>query len=435
MKRVLLIALLFSLSACGSNTSVSESNSSSASKTETLQPVKKKVCSPDTVLAEGKGLKVTLSDYKYVEGLLSQRSKAFFSAHPEELLKRMINRRLVIEYVQDSGLGKKYGLDKEIEDFKRDYLSRLFVSNEAEKRVKPVTDEEIVKRFKELFPKKNPSKMSKGDKEFIRNELKVKHYDEAVASVYSEVEKRLKFTKKGNVLTVSCCGIELSQKLKKGEDEKFIKNRLKEEFFKEYFYRKALEAGLDRNPQFRRMLTEYFANKAIEVFRKELEKGIAISPQEVKDFYQKNKDKFYMPDRVKAVVILVDSKEKAKQVEKLLKEGKPYQEVARRFGNFTAKPKVYFKDAKDPVGALLFAEGKPKKGETLIAQFGDKTYATIYVLDYVPGGVLPFKKVEKYARLVLKEKKLKEKEEEKLKELWKEYNVKLENLDCIRGSS
>lgn len=434
MKRVLLLAFLFFLSACGSNTSVSEGNSDSASKTETLQPEKKKVCSPDTVLAEGKGLKVTLSDYKYVEGLLSQKSKAFFSAHPEELLKRMVNRRLVVEYVQDSGLGKRYGLDKEIEDFKKDYLSRLFISKEAEKRVKPVTDEEIVKRFKELFPKKDPSKMSKGDKEFIRNELKVKHYDEAVKSVYSEVEKKLKFTRKGDVLSVSCCGIELSRKLNKGENEEFVKNRLKEEFFKEYFYRKALEAGLDRDPQFNRMLTEYFANKVIEVFRKELEKGITVSSQEVKDFYHKNKDKFYMPDRVKAVVILVDSKKKAREVEKLLKEGKPYQEVARRFGNFTVRPKIYFKDANDPVGTLLFVEEKPKKGETLVAQFGDKTYATIYVLDYIPGGVLPFKKVEKYASLVLKEKKLKEREEKKLKELWKEYGVKLENLDCIKGS-
>jgi len=433
MKRALLLTFLFLFSACGSQSSVSEKRE--VSKGKTLQPVKEKVCSPDTVLAEGKGLKVTLSDYKYVEGLLSSRSKAFFSAHPEELLKRMVNRRLVVEYVEDSGLADKYGLNREIENFKKDYLSRLYVSKEATKRLKPVTDEEIVKRFKELFPKKDPSKMSKGDKEFIRNELRVKHYDEAVASIYGEVEKKLKFEKKGNLLTVSCCGIELSRKLKKGEDEKFVRERLKDEFFKEYFYRKALEAGLDRDPQFQRMLTEYFANKAIDLFRKELEKGIKITPDEVKAFYEKNRNKFYMPDRVKAVVILVDSKKKAEEVKKLLESGKPWQEVARRFANFKVQPKFYFKDAKDPVGALLFAEGKPKKGEVVIAQFGDRTFATVYVLDYVPGGVLPYEKVKKYAEIVLKKEKLKEAEEKKLKELWKKYNVKLENLDCLRGSS
>ncbi len=433
MKRALLLTFFFLLSACGTQSSVSEKTE--VSKGKTLQPVREKVCSSDTVLAEGKGLKITLSDYKYVEGLLSSKSKAFFSAHPEELLRRMVNRRLVIKYVEDSGLADKYGLNKEIEDFKKDYLSRLYVSKEATRRLKPVTDEEIIKRFKELFPEKDPSKMSKGDKEFIKNELRVKHYDEAVASIYGEVEKKLKFSKKGNLLTVSCCGIELSHKLKKGENEKFAKERLKDEFFKEYFYRKALEAGLDKNPQFQRMLTEYFATKAIDVFRKELEKGITVSSEEVKAFYQQNRDKFFMPDRVKAVVILVDSKKKAEKVKKLLESGKPWQEVARRFANFRAQPKFYFKDTKDPVGALLFAEGKPKKGEAVVAQFGDKTFATIYVLDYVPGGVLPYEKVKKYAEIVLRKEKLREAEEKKLKELWKKYNVKLENLDCIKGSS
>ncbi len=436
MRKFLILSCLVLLSACMGQGNNHSSESGSVSEKISLQQEKKnKVCSPDTVLAEGKGLKVTLADYRYVESLLSNKSKSFFSAHPEELLKRMINRRLVVKYVEDSGLAKKYGLDKEIEAFKKDYLSRLFVSEEAAKRVKPVTDQEIVERFKELFPKKDPSKMSKGDKDFIRNELKVKHYDEAVASIYGEVEKKLKFKRKGDVLTISCCGIELSEKIRKGEKEKFAKERLKERFFQEYFYRKALKAGLDKNPEFQRMLTEYFASKAIEVFRKDLEKSIRITPDEVKEFYQQNRNKFYMPDRVKAVVILVDSKKKAKEVKKLLESGKPWQEVARRFANFRAQPKFYFKDTKDPVGALLFAEGKPKKGEVLIAQFGEKTYAVVNVLDYVPGGVLPFKRVKRYARLVLKEKKLRELEEKKLKELWKKYDVRLENLDCLRGSS
>ena len=428
MKRTFLLGFLIFLSACGSQEQTLQ-------KKETPVVKKEKVCSPDTVLAEGKGLKITVSDYKYVEKLLGNKAKAFFSSHPEELLKRMVNRRLVIRYLEDSGLAKEYGLYKEMEEFKKEYLSRLYVSKEASNRLKPVSNEEIVKRFKELFPKKDPSKMSKGDRAFIENELKVKHYDEAVASVYQDVEKRLKFSRRKNELIVSCCGIELSEKLSKGADEKLLKERLKEKFFNEYFYRKAVEAGLDKDPEFQRMLTEYFAGKAIDVFRKTLEKEITVSPEEVRAFYQKNKEKFFMPDRARAVVILVDSKKKAKEAEKLLKEGKPWQDVARRFGNFNAKPKFYYRDTKDPVGALLFAEGKPKKGQVLVAQFGDKTYAVVYVLDFVPGGVLPYEKVKNYARLVLKERKLREKEEEKLKELWKKYGVKIENLDCLKGSS
>ncbi|RUM91386.1 MAG: hypothetical protein DSZ26_00915 [Thermovibrio sp.] len=426
MRKALLLCLIL-LASCGLG-------SESKKQTSNIETRKTAVCSQDTVLAEGKGLKVTLSDYRYTQGLLNSKSKAFFSSHPEELLKRMVNRRLVLKYVEDSGLSKKYGLDSEIEEFKKDYLSRLYVSEEAKKRLKPVTDKEIVKRFKELFPKKDPSKMSKGDREFIENELKVKHYDEAVKSVYREVEKRLNVSEKNGKLTVSCCSIEVSQNLKKGEDKNRLVNQLKEKFFREYFYRKALEKGFDRDPNFQRMLTEYFANRAIEIFRKELEREIHLSPEELKDFYEKNKEKFKMPDRAQAVVLLFESKKKALEAKKFLESGKSWEEVSKRFGKFNTKPKFYFKDAKDPVGSLIFAEGRPERGKVTVAQFGDKTFAVIYVIKSVNGGILPYDKVKNYVKLVLKREKLRKLEEEKLRELWKKYDVKLENLNCIGNS-
>jgi len=426
MKKALLLCLTLLISCGGAK----ERQEKAEVKTK-----REAVCTPQTILAEGKGIRITLSDYKYTQGLLNERSKPFFSAHPEELLKRMINRRLVLKYVEDSGLAKKYGLNSEIEEFKKEYLSRLFVSEEAQKRLKPVTDEEIVRRFKELFPKKDPSKMSKGDKEFIRNELRVKHYDEAVKSIYSEVEKKLKFKREKGKLILNCCSIELSEPLKKGEDEKSLKEKLKEKFFKEYFYRKAVERGMDKNPEFRRMLTEYFANRAIEIFRRELKRDIHINPEEAKKFYDENKEKFKMPARAQAVVLLFRDKKSALEAKRMLESGKNWQDVARRFGKFKVTAKFYFKDPKDPIGSLLFGEGTPKSGQVTVAQFGDKTYAVIYVIKAIPGGILPYEKVKRYVYLVLEREKLRELEEKKLKELWKEYGVRLENVNCLKGSS
>ncbi len=54
---------------------------------------------------------------------------------------------------------------------------------------------------------------------------------------------------------------------------------------------------------------------------------------------------------------------------------------------------------------------------------------------YLPEGTISLKRAERFIALKLKEKKLREAEEEKLKELWKEYGVKLKNLDCIRGGA
>ena len=424
-----LVLSLFLISCGGSSTESKEV--SSGSKPVNLKEVKKGAnCSDDTVLAEGKGIKVTLADYRYTWKLLSPKSKEFFQNHPEELLKRMVNRRLVLAYVEDSGIAKKYGLDKEMEKFKKDYLARLFVSDEAQKRVRPITEEDIVKRFKELFPNKDPSKMSKGDKEFIRNELKVKFYDEAVKSIYSEVEKKIKLKREGDFVVASCCGIEVKEKA--GKEPEKAEERAKERLITEYFYRKAVEAGYDKNPEFQRMYTEYFASKAIELFRKELARQIKVEPSEVKEYYEKNREKFKMPERVKAVVLYFSDKKRAEEAAEMLKEGKPWEEVARRFGQFNAKERVYYKDTKDPIGVALFSIANPKKKEPVIISLGENRYALLYPVEYVPEGEIPFEKAKKFVALKLKEKKLRQAEEEKLKELWKEYGVKLENLECLR---
>jgi len=417
----LFLATLFLLSC-----SHGEKETPAGKVSESVKVKKEKVCSDSTVLARGKGIEITLSDYRYTWKLLNPEARTFFQSHPQELLKRMVNRRLVLRYVEDSGLARKYGLDREMEEFKKEYLARKFVSVEARKRVKPVTDAEIKKRFKELFPGKNPEQMSPGDREFIKNELKVKAYDEAVSSIYSEVEKKIRLGKENGVPVATCCGITV--KGAPGEKPEELRERL----LTEYFYRQALKAGYDREPEFKRMFTEYFAGKAIEVFRRELSKNIKVSPEEVKEFYKENREKFRMPDRVTAVVFYFKSQDRAREAEKLLSEGKPWKEVARRFGQFNVKEKTYYRDAKDPIGVALFSIGNPRERKPVIISLSEKRYALIYPVKYIPGGPIPLKRAERFIIFKLKEQKLRKAEEEKLRELWKEYGVKLTNLDCLR---
>ena len=144
-------------------------------------------CSNSTVLAEGMGFKISLADYRYVQTLLNPRAKKFFLSHKEDLLDRMINRKVVLLYVRDSGLAKKYGLERDMEAFKKRYLSRLYVSKLASRKAGKVTDKEIEERFKELFPKRKVESMTDYDRAFIRNELTVKKYDEAVQEIYRSI--------------------------------------------------------------------------------------------------------------------------------------------------------------------------------------------------------------------------------------------------------
>jgi hypothetical protein len=139
-----------------------------------------------------------------------------------------------------------------------------------------------------------------------------------------------------------------------------------------------------------------------------------------------------MPERVKAVVFYFSDKKRAKEAEKMLKEGKDWREVARRFGQFNAKEKTYYKDTKDPIGVALFSIGNPKKREPVIISLSENRYALLYPVKYMEGGEISFEKAKKFVALKLKEKKLRQAEEEKLKELWKERGVKLKNLECLR---
>ena len=422
MRKLLVISLLSSL-LISCNTGTDTQNVSKFRKEK-----KEVICSENTTLAIGDNIRITVGDYKYVKKLLNPKAKKFFTSHPEDLLERMINRRLVIRYLKDSGLAERYGLIEKMEEFKKEYLSRYYVSAEAGKRAKTIKEEAIVKRFKELFPDKDPSKMTEADRKFIRNELKVKAYDRAVEEIYDEVRKKVQFKKNGKTLIASCCGIELKMPTKK--DEKKAKEKLTEKFLTEYFYRKAVEKGYDKNLEFQRTFTEYFATKAIDIFRKELKKGIKVSDEEIKEFYDKNKDKFLMPEKAQAVVFYFNSKDKAMEAKKEL-ASKDWKSVARRFGRFSAKPKYYYNDPKDPIGTLIFMSGN--KENVIVADLGENRFVVVKILKVVPQKQITLTEAKNYIKLRLSREKLREKEKEFLKELKKKYHVKMqrENLSCI----
>ena len=385
-----------------------------------------KVCTPETVLAEGKGIKLTLADYEYASGLVNEKARKFYRNHPRSLLEKMVNRRLVIAYVKEKGLYPQ--IRGEIEEFEKEYLSRLYVSRKARETADPVTEEEIEKRFRELVKGKKNAELTPSEREFIRNELKVKHFDEAVDRIYKSVLDKVKISVKGKKVTASCCGLKVSVPVKSSVES--AKEKAKEELLREYFYRKAVESGLNKDENFRRMLTEYTATKAIRLFRKELKKGINVTEEEAKKYYQKNRDKFKMPERAKVVAFYFSSEKKAKEAADLLKK-ETWSNVARRFGFFNVRPRVHYKDPKDVIGALVFGEGL-KPGDVTVADLGNGRFVVLKVLSVSKEGAIPFEKAKGYIKRLLADEKLREKEKEVLKGMWKEKDIKLKNLECLR---
>ncbi len=379
-------------------------------------------CENSTLLAKGKGFEIRLSDYRYVQTLLNPKAKKYFSSHKQDLLNRIINRKVVLRYVIDSGLAKKYGIDKQMQDFKERYLSRLYVSKLASKMAGRITEKEIKERFKELFPKKSTENMTGYDRAFIRNEIFVKKYDKAVQKIYRDIREKIKL--KGNVATYDGISVELDKKL----DPKRRLDVATKLVSRKYFYNKAVSEGLNKDKEFQRAFNGMYEMKAKAVFLKEISKGITVSDDEAKKYYEEHKDEFSMPERAKAVVFLVKSEKKAKEIEKEL-EKKSWKKVAREYGKFRLKPKTYFKGKNDPIGTLIFLTKK----KLLVAQVSEGTFAVIKVLERLPEKRITYADAAKYIKLRLKREKSKEKLKEKLDELRKTYNVKIfeQNLVCL----
>jgi hypothetical protein len=392
----------------------------------------KVACTDETPLAVGDRIRVTVGDYRYAEKLLKEKARRYFSKHRKELLERIVNRRLVLRYIEDSTLKEKAHLKEKMEEFKKEYLARYFVSVEAQRRAEKVTDSEVISRFKELFPGKDPKNMSEGDRKFIRNELKVKKYSKAVKAIYAEVEKAIKFTSQGNRITASYDGVSVEA----NAGEKGVKRMLKEKLITEYFYRKATERGYDKDKKFQKMLTEYTAEKAISILRKELEKNIEVTDSEITEFYRENKERFRLPERAKAVVFTAESQRQAKQIAKELRSGADWKSVADKY-SLKVKERVYRNTVKDPVGALIFTVAGGKENSVTVAQMEKNRYVVVKVEKVFPPETIDLEKVKRYIKMRIKAQKLRQAEKELLAELKSKYRVKLleENLRCLERSA
>lgn len=169
--------------------------------------------------------------------------------------------------------------------------------------------------------------------------------------------------------------------------------------------------------------------------KNDFEKTI-VSDGEVKDFYNKNKNKFEVPAQVHARHILVKSQKKAQEIIDQLKNLKgdklkaKFIELAKKesqgptsvkggdLGYFTASQMVL------PFSKAAFSL---KKGEITMkpvkTQFG---YHVIYVEDKKPAQILPFDVVKDKIRQSLKEKEFREKMQLKASELKKRAKITTE---------
>ena len=173
---------------------------------------------------------------------------------------------------------------------------------------------------------------------------------------------------------------------------------------KELMVKIAKKAGIEKDADYLKNLEQVKKDLLVNSWMKKLYKRVLISDSEANKYYQDNKDKFKVPERVHARHILVKTEKEANDIINTLKALKG-DELKSKFIEL-AKSKSTGPTGKNGGDLGYFGKGqmvKPfedaaftlKKGEITTkpvkTQFG---YHVIYLEDHKPEGVAEFKEVK-----------------------------------------
>ncbi|GBC93257.1 Foldase protein PrsA [bacterium HR15] len=101
-----------------------------------------------------------------------------------------------------------------------------------------------------------------------------------------------------------------------------------------------VEREMKNNPQIKQAITEQKV-MTLDDFRRQvrvalaqfnlLTRGVTVTEQEVKQFYEQNKQAFYLPKRVQVRFVLVQNPEIRKQIDDDLKRGFSFQSIVQKY--------------------------------------------------------------------------------------------------------
>jgi peptidyl-prolyl cis-trans isomerase C len=100
---------------------------------------------------------------------------------------------------------------------------------------------------------------------------------------------------------------------------------------RELIMQQAQKEGIDKSPAVAAKLEDLKKRVIVEAFlKKKVEESANVSDAELQAFYKKNEDKFKTGDQIRASHILVKTEAEAKEIEKQLKAGASFEDLAKK---------------------------------------------------------------------------------------------------------
>lgn len=208
---------------------------------------------------------------------------------------------------------------------------------------------------------------------------------------------------------------------------------------RELILQQAAKEGLDKGPDIEEKLQDLKKRLIVESFlKKKVEAESKVSDEDLKKFYEQNKDKFKTGEQIRASHILVKTEKEAKDILAKLKSGGNFEELAKKYSVDSSAAKGgdlgwFGKGSMVPVfekAALALKEGQISG--IVKSDFG---FHIIKLTGKRPAGIRPFEEVKeqiKGAIMPTKQQEVFQKIKEELKKTAK-ITVKEDVLNSIGG--
>ncbi|MBF0404404.1 peptidylprolyl isomerase [Candidatus Magnetominusculus xianensis] len=201
---------------------------------------------------------------------------------------------------------------------------------------------------------------------------------------------------------------------------------------REVLYLEAKKQGMDKDPAFVKKLDEFTRlNLVNALITKNINMAdIKVTPEEAKDYFDKNPKEFIMPDQIKASHILLKTEDEAKKVLEKVKKGGDFAAIAKEFsvdkvsGEKGGDLGFFAKGQLEPTfDAAVFKLKKGETGPVVKTPFG---YHVIKVIDMKPSAKMEFEPSKGMIIQYLTSEKQKKAFDGYIAQIEKGYNVQID---------
>lgn len=221
---------------------------------------------------------------------------------------------------------------------------------------------------------------------------------------------------------------EFVQKMFEGSSgrEKFLDELVK----RELLYKEALKKGLDKDPEYLKKIEDFEKITLVGLLlQKEIESKVKVSDQEVKDYYEKNKEKFTPVTQIRVSHILVKTEKEAKNILGKLRKGEDFAQIAKKYSIDTVSAKnsgdLGFLSKGQMLPEIEEVATRLKPGEISEPIKTKSGYEIIKVTDKKRGQVVEFEKVKNLISQNLLAEKQKDVFDSYIEGLKKSYKIEI----------